>query len=240
MTKLEYINERMSDKKLREDLLKVVPDVDALIPQSENDFSDIQKFGLYPADQCVPFVTKQGTPLYQLDNMSMVPKGDTANYLRYGDFVFRQLEILYNMARMDNAEAHHWLKDNLFQGCRVDARKKTEYKSKFKGCERTDWKSIQVEWMKYCLNLKYRCNALFRKDLFDCKVKQPVEDATNTKYVSNLFWGAALVEVDGKKYYFGCNVLGKLIKELRENKGKLKYELPEDMHLLGKPIISNN
>ena len=240
MTKLEYIKERMSDKKLREDFLKVVPDVDALIPQSENEFSKILKFGFYPADQCVPFVTKQGTPFYQLDNMSMVPKGDTANYLRYGDFVFRQIEILYNMARMDNAEAHHWLKDNLFQGCRVDARKKTEYKSKFKGCERTDWKSIQVEWMKYCLNLKYRCNALFRKDLFDCKVKQSVEDATNTKYVSNLFWGAALVEVDGKKYYFGCNVLGKLLKELRENKGKLKYELPEDMHLLGKPIISNN
>lgn len=108
MTKLEYINERMSDKKLRDVLLKVVPGVDALIPQSENEFSDIQKFGLYPADQCVPFVTKQGTPFYQLDNMSMVPKGDTANCLRYGDFVFR----LYNMARMDNAEAQHWLKDN--------------------------------------------------------------------------------------------------------------------------------
>lgn len=107
MTKLEYIKERMSDKKLREDLLKVVPDVDALISQSKNEFSDIQKFGLYPADQCVPFVAKQGTPFYQLDNMSMVPKGDTANYLRYGGFVFRQIEILYNIARMDNAEAHH-------------------------------------------------------------------------------------------------------------------------------------
>ena len=56
MTKLEYKNERMSDKMLREDLFKVVPDVDALISQSENEFSDIQKFGLYPADQCVPFV----------------------------------------------------------------------------------------------------------------------------------------------------------------------------------------
>lgn len=76
--------------------------------------------------------------------------------------------------------------------------------------------------------------------MFDCKVKQPAEDATNTKYVPNLFWGAALVEADGKKYYFGCNVLGKLLKELCENIGKLKYELPEDMHLLGKPIISNN
>ena len=89
-------------------------------------------------------------------------------------------------------------------------------------------------------NLKYRCNALFRKDLFDCKVKQPVEDVTNTKYVSNLSCGATLVGVDGKKCYFGCNVLGILLKELRENKGKLKYELPEDMHLFGKPIMSNN
>lgn len=239
MTKLEYIKERMSDKKLCEDLLKVVPDVDALIPQSENEFSDIQKFGLYPADQCEPFVTKHRTPFYQLDNMSMVPEGDTANYQRYGDFVFRQIEILYNMARMDNAEAHHWQKDNLFQGCRVDARKKTEYKSKFKGCERTDWKSIQVEWMKYCLMLKYRDNALFRKDLFASRSKLPIEDATGTNYASNLFGGSRLVELDGKKYYFGCNVLGKLLAQLRENKGKLDYELPEDMHLFGKPIIKD-
>ena len=239
MIKLKYIQERLSNTKLREDLSKVVEDVDALIPQSEEDFLDIQKFGLYQAEDCVPFVTNQGTPFYQLDNMAMVPKGDTTNYLRYGDFIFRQLEVLYNMPRMDNVDAHNWLKDNLFQGCRVDARKKTEYKSKFKGCERTDWKTIQVEWMKYCLNLKYRCNALFRKDLFDCKDKLPVEDATKTKYASNLFWGAALVDIDGQKYYFGCNVLGKLLAELRANKGKLKYELPENMHLFGKPILKD-
>lgn len=237
MTKIQYIKNRLSDIKLRDDLSTVVADVDALIPQNEEKFSGIHKFGLYPAEQCVPFVTKQGTPFYQLDNMAMVPKNDIANHLHYGDFAFRQLEVLYIMARMDNADAHSWLRDNLFQGCRVDARKKTEYKSKFKGCERADWKAIQVEWMKYCLNLKYRCNTLFRKDLFDCKDKLPVEDATGTKYASNLFWGAALVEIDGKKYYFGCNVLGKLLAELRQNNGKLTYKLPEDMHLFGKPII---
>ena len=80
--------------------------------------------------------------------------------------------------------------------------------------------------MKYCLNLKYRFNALFRKDLFDCKGKLPVEDATATKYASNLFWGAELVDIEGKKYYFGCNVLGKLLAELRKNNGKLTYKLP--------------
>jgi hypothetical protein len=72
MFKSQYIQERLSDGKLRYDLSKVVADVDALIPQSEEEFSEIQKFGLYPAEQCVPFVTKQGTPFYQLDNMAIL------------------------------------------------------------------------------------------------------------------------------------------------------------------------
>ena len=217
--------------------VSLVPDVDALIPQSEEEFMELQKFGLYPADECVPFVTRQGTPFYQLDNMAMVPTGETSCYLHYDDFEFRQLEVLYIMARMDSVEAHHWLKDNLFQGCRVDARKKTEYKAKFRGQERDDWKEVQTEWMKYCLMLKYRDNALFRKDLFASRGKLPVEDATGTNYASNLFWGAKLIELDGKRYYFGCNVLGKLLVQLRENGGKLKYSLPKDMHLFGKPIL---
>jgi hypothetical protein len=65
-----------------------------------------------------------------------------------------------------------------------------------------------------------------------------VEDATDTNYVSNLFWGARLVEVGGRKYYFGCNVLGKLLAKLRETKGNLPYALPEDLHLFGKPILA--
>ena len=237
MNKLDYIKERLNEARLRDDLSKVVTDVNALIPQSETEFDEIQKFGLYPAERCQPFVTRQGTPFYQLDNMAMVPNGDTANYLKYGDYEFRQLEILYIMPRMDSAEAHFWLKDNLFQKCRVDARKKTEYKAKFRGMERADWKEIQVEWMKYCLMLKYRCNALFRKDLYACSGRLPVEDATKTRYASNLFWGAALVEVDGEKFYFGCNVLGKLLAQLRANNGKLDYKLPEDLHVFGEKII---
>ncbi len=237
MSKIQYIIARLSDTMLRDDLSDVVVNVDALIPQSEEEFSEIQKLGLYPAEQCIPFITKQGTPFYQLDNMAMIPKRDPANYLRYGDFVFRQLEVLYIMARMDSDEAHNWLKDNLWQGCRVDARKKSEYKAKFRDLQRKDWKEIQTEWMKYCLMLKYRDNALFRKDLFACRGKLPVEDATRTNYASNLFWGARLIELEGKKYYFGCNVLGKLLAQLRDNGGKLDYRLPEDMHLFNRPIL---
>ena len=233
--KIEYIKTQLEDPELLKALATVVEDPNALIPQSEDDFSQICKFGLYPAENCQPFVTKQGTPFYHLDNMSVIPLGQEERWMHYGDFRFRQIEVLYNMVRMDSAEAHNWLRNNLFQQ-RVDARKKQEYKAKFRGCHRQDWKRIQTEWMCYCLNLKYRDNAAFRKDLHGTD-KLPVEDATATNYASNLFWGARLVEVGGRKYYFGCNVLGKLLAQLRQTRGKLPYTLPEDLHLFGKPIL---
>ena len=236
MTQIEYILQRLSDAKFRKDLSSVVEDVEELVPSNEEDFNLLQKFGLYPAEKCQPFITKQGTPFYSLDNMSVIPLGEPQRWMNYGDFKFRQLEILYNMARMNSADAHNWLKENLFQQ-RVDARKKQEYKAKFRGLQREDWKTIQTEWMKYCLCIKYRDCQVFRSDLQKCSSKMPVEDATNTKYASNLFWGAELVELNGKKYYFGCNVLGKLLVCIRERKGKLDYYLPDDFHLFGKPIL---
>ena len=232
---LDFINTQLSDPKLLKNLSTLVEDPKALIPQSEEEFSHLLKFGLYPAEGCQPFITKQGSEYYNLDNMSVIPLHQEDRWMHYGDFKFRQIEILYNMVRMDSADAHNWLRDNLFQQ-RVDARKKTEYKAKFRAFHRKDWKRIQTEWMKYCLNLKYRDNAAFRKDLYATD-KMPVEDATNTNYSSNLFWGARLVEIEGRKYYFGCNVLGKLLAQLRERKGKLPYTLPDDLHLFGEPIL---
>lgn len=234
--KIEYIKSQLSDPKFLKDLGAVVDDPQALIPQSEEEFSQICKFGLYPAEDCQPFVTRQGTAFYSLDNMSVIPLGQEENWMHYGDFRFRQIEILFQMPRMDSAEAHNWLKDNLFQK-RVDSRKKQEYKSKFRGHQRADWKSsTQVQWMIYCMNLKYRDNAAFRKDLHATD-KIPVEDATATNYASNLFWGARLVELGGRKYYFGCNVLGKILVQIRQTRGKVPYTLPADFHLFGKSIL---
>lgn len=233
--KLKFILSQLSDAKLIKDLSSVIEDPYSLIPQSEEEFTDLLKFGLFPAEDCQPFVTKQKTPYYNLDNMAVIPINQKDKWMHYGDFRFRQIEVLYNIVRMDSVYAHTWLRNNLFQE-RVDARKKTEYKAKFRNCHRQDWNRIHTEWMKYCLNLKYRDFEEFRKDLHATD-KIPVEDATQTNYASNLFWGAKLVEVDGKMYYFGCNVLGKLLIQLRESKGKLAYKLPEDLHLFGKPIL---
>lgn len=242
---VDFIKEQLAGNKIRKDLQEVVENVDALIPQNEGEFADLQKFGLYPAEECLPFVTNEKTPFYVLDNMALIPINEPKErWMHYGDFRFRQLEILYIMARMDSAEAHEWLRNNLWMGSskrdkcygRVDAIKKEQYKRKFRGKERADWKQIQTEWMKYCLCLKYRDYATFRKELHTAQ-KFPVEDGTGKNYPSRLFWGAELVEVDGKKYYFGCNVLGKLLARLRAAKGKLDYRLPDDMHLFGKPIL---
>ena len=234
--KLEFIKNQIADERLMAELAKVVSSVEALIPESEGEFMRLQKFGLYQARECQPCVTRQGTPFYSLDNMSVLSLKEPATWMHYGDFRFRQIEILYNMARIDSAEAHYWLRDNLFQQ-RMDARKKQEYKAKFRGQERADWKEMQTEWMKYCLNLKYRDNREFRTGLHSTPL-MPVEDATATNYASNLFWGAKLVELGDKKFYFGCNVLGKLLVALRASHGELEYTLPADMHLFGAPVLA--
>ena len=249
-TKLEFIHrllatvadqrenpKRRKKATWRENLETVVEDVDALIPQNEAEEMELQKFGFYPVEECQPFYTNKKKPFYFLDNMSLVDMSDTANMHHYGDFTFRQIEILFIMARMDNAEGHFWLKENLWRGSYLDAQQKRLYKNKFKGHEREDWKRIQTEWMRYCLNLKFRDNALFRRDLANLGDKFPVEDGTGNNYESILFWGVILVEFNGKKYYFGCNVLGKLLAQLRTCNGSLPYTLPEDMHLFGKPIL---
>lgn len=137
MNKIHFISQQLKDVTLFDSLSSVVESVDSLIPSNEEEFTELLKFGLYPAENCQPFTTKQKTPFYNLDNMAVIPLHEEDKWMHYGDFRFRQLEILYNMVRMDSVEAHNWLKDNLFQK-RVDARKKTEYKAKFRGLQRKD------------------------------------------------------------------------------------------------------
>lgn len=56
--RLEFILSQLSDPKLLKDIATVVEEPQALVPQSEEEFSQLCKFGLYPAEGCQPFVTK--------------------------------------------------------------------------------------------------------------------------------------------------------------------------------------
>lgn len=91
--KLDFIQKQLLDSSLISNLSTVVDDPISLIPQSEENFSQLCKFGLYPPEGCQPFVTKQGTPFYHLDNMSVLPLGKEESWMHYGDFSFRQISI---------------------------------------------------------------------------------------------------------------------------------------------------
>jgi tRNA(Leu) C34 or U34 (ribose-2'-O)-methylase TrmL len=93
-----------------------------------------------------------------------------------------------------------------------------------------------LDYWKYLTVTTYKNWDEFRELLHSTDLT-PVEDATNTNYPSRLYWGAELVEIEGKKYYFGCNIVGKLLVQLRATQGNLPYTLPADLHIFGQPVL---
>jgi len=211
-----------------------------LMPNDESEYSLIGKLGIYPAEKCLSIITKKGTPYYLLDNLAVL---DKPLILSYQDtvYTFNQVEQLYLTPRMNNLEAHHWLMNNLFKGRgnqkgRVDARLKRLYKVKKNHIERPDWKLIQLEWMKAVLSIKYKQCEDFRNLLHSTGNFILIEDATETNYDSNCFWGAKKVIIDEAEYFVGANNMGKTLMKLRANNGCLEYQIPNDLHLFGTPF----
>ena len=88
---------------------------------------------------------------------------------------------------------------------------------------RSDWGSIIVDVMKYCLTMKYQQSEAFRSSLLRTNGLFIVEDQTSFPKKTADTWGTKLVGNE----YVGPNLLGRLLMELRDN-GELKYSLPED------------
>ena len=90
-----------------------------------------------------------------------------------------------------------------------------------RGIERSDWKRIAVDVMRFCLNHKYQASEVFRNELERSKGKSIVEDESNRPRKNPDSWGA-VYDAETNEYY-GKNIMGRLLMELRE-KGKLEYE----------------
>ena len=211
--------------------------LDDIFPSNESEYSGINKLGLYPAEKCIPFVTNKKTHYYLLDNLAVLDEP-----LRLSNqqdvYEFNQVEQLFLTPRMQNPEAHFWLMNNLFKGRgnakgRVDGQVKRLYKIKKGHEQRQDWKLIQVEWMKAVLSIKYQQCCPFRELLHSTGDSILVEDATQTNYASNCYWGAKRISHEEKEYFIGVNVMGKILMQLRENNGIIAYSLPHDLHLFG-------
>jgi predicted NAD-dependent protein-ADP-ribosyltransferase YbiA (DUF1768 family) len=210
--------------------------VEDIIPTDETQFASVGKLGLYPAEKCISIVTDKTTPYYLLDNMAVL---DEPLHLEYqGEtYLFNQVEQLFLTPRMKNPEAHKWLMEHLFFGRgkkgRVDGRLKKLYKTKREHVQRDDWETIQTEWMKAVLTVKYRQCRPFRELLHSTGDAILIEDATKTGYSSACYWGAKLVCHEGKNYFAGVNTMGKILMLLRDCKGQLTYSIPDDLHLFG-------
>lgn len=98
------------------------------------------------------------------------------------------------------------------------------------GLRRDDWGSIVIDVMKFCLQTKYEQSDEFRQVLNNTAGFFIVEDQTNLKTTKSGklkdadTWG---VVREGEQY-IGCNLLGRLLMELRDS-GKLDYHLPNDI-----------
>lgn len=89
-----------------------------------------------------------------------------------------------------------------------------------RGLERDDWRNISVDVMRFCLNHKYNASETFRNELQRSKGKYIVENESNRRKKPDS-WGA-VYDMETHEFY-GKNIMGRLLMELRE-KGKLEYE----------------
>ena len=88
---------------------------------------------------------------------------------------------------------------------------------------RSDWGSIIVDAMKFCLSVKFEQSQDFHDTLLCTKGSFIVEDQTSFPKKTADTWGTKLVDCE----YVGPNLLGRLLMELRDN-GKLEYHLPNN------------
>ena len=162
----------------------------------------------YPAEQVVGF-TSTAAEWGILSNFAKTP-------MVVNGVEFACVEQLFHYIRLNNEqERAAYLKLTPNMGLKMKAKAFEK-----RGVERSDWREIAVDVMRFCLNHKYQASAEFRKALADSGDKYIVEDESNRKNRPDS-WGAVLDTATNE--YYGKNIMGRLLMELREA-GELKYE----------------
>ena len=163
----------------------------------------------YPADQCVTIrkITEEWGVLGNFAHTPLTVHGVTLNtseqLFQLMKFVDEEPVLAVYQARNPKFRAKHLEKEN----------------------RRRDWGSIIVDAMKFCLSTKFEQSEEFRDTLLRTTGSYIVEDQTTFSKKTADTWGTKRVDDE----YVGPNLLGRLLMELRDNKGKLDYQLPEDM-----------
>ena len=161
----------------------------------------------YPAAQTAGF-TKTAAEWGIFSNFARTP-------MVVNGVEFVSVEQLYHYIRLnDAAEREAYLK--VTPGMALKMKAKAFAK---RGVERADWHRISVDVMRFCLNHKYQNSEEFRAELERSKGKYIIEDESGRRKRPDS-WGAVLDAATNE--YYGKNIMGRLLMELREN-GELGY-----------------
>lgn len=161
----------------------------------------------YPAEHTIGFITT-AAEWGIFSNFAKTP-------MVVNGIEFACVEQLFHYIRLNNeAERTEYLKLTPNMGLKMKAKAFAK-----RGVERSDWREIAVDVMRFCLNHKYVNSEVFRKELERSKGKYIVEDESNRKKRPDS-WGAVLDTATNE--FYGKNIMGRLLMELRE-KGQLEY-----------------
>ena len=169
----------------------------------------------YPAQECAVFC-RSDEEWGILGNL-------TSAKIVVDEVEFKSSEHLYQMMKLKDPE----VVAKVWRGETSHGKKSNHIKMTVRSYEpeyrRKDWASMLVDAMKFCLVQKYEQCEAFRAELERSRGKYIVEQQPNPKKRADA-WNAKL---EGDKWV-GPNLAGRLLMELRDNGGKLDYNLPED------------
>ena len=162
----------------------------------------------YPAEQTIGF-TSTAAEWGIFSNFAKTP-------MVVNGVEFVCVEQMFHYIRLNNEmERAEYLKHTPNMGLKMKAKAFAK-----RGVERSDWREIAVDVMRFCLNHKYQNSAEFRKALADSGDRFIVEDESNRKKKPDS-WGAVFDTATGE--YYGKNIMGRLLMELRERE-ELEFE----------------
>ena len=168
------------------------------------EYDNIQR---YPAEQTVGF-TSTAAEWGLLSNFAKTP-------MVVNGVEFVCVEQMFHYIRLNSeTKRTEYLKASPGMALKMKAKAFAK-----RGVERSEWKDIAVDVMRFCLNHKYASSEAFRKELECSKGKYIVEDESNRKKRPDS-WGAVLDTATGE--YYGKNIMGRLRMELRDKK-ELEY-----------------
>ena len=171
-------------------------------------YPEYDKIERYPAEQTVGFISTSAE-WGIFSNFTKIP-------MVVNGIEFSCVEQLFHFIRI-NSDAERIAYLQLIPNMGLKMKAKAFAK---RGLERDDWRNISVDVMRFCLNHKYQASEVFRNELERSKGKSIVEDESNRPRKNPDSWGA-VYDAETNEYY-GKNIMGRLLMELRE-KGKLEY-----------------